>query len=126
MAKELGIDKLQLKTAQIYDLENAEKWLPANPEFTRNSEKEGRLALKAATKNRCSRFYRNPVLTWDGTMVPCCFDKDATHNLGNVHESGMKAIWKGNLRQAFAQKLKKGRSGIDICNNCTEGVRVWI
>jgi len=126
MAKELGIDKLQLKTAQIYDLENAEKWLPANAEFTRYSEKEGRMALKAATKNRCSRFYRNPVLTWDGTMVPCCFDKDATHNFGNVHESGMKAIWKGNLRQAFAQKLKKGRSGIDICNNCTEGVRVWI
>lgn len=126
LAKEIGVDKLQLKTAQIYDFENADKWLPANPAYARYREKEGRIALKAAKKNRCGRFHRNPVLTWNGDMVPCCFDKDAVHNLGNVHETGLKAVWKGSLRRAFGQKLKQGRTKIDICNNCTEGARVWI
>ncbi|MEY4003457.1 MAG: hypothetical protein RIT07_1499 [Bacteroidota bacterium] len=126
LAKEIGIDKLQLKTAQIYDLENAEKWLPANPVFARYHKRDGLLAIKAARKNRCSRFHKNPVLTWDGAMVPCCFDKDASHDLGNVFSDGIEKVWKGNRRLAFAQKLKQGRSQIDICNNCTEGVRVWI
>jgi radical SAM protein with 4Fe4S-binding SPASM domain len=59
-------------------------------------------------------------------MVPCCFDKDATHNLGNVFDTGLKEVWKGSMRKAFGKELKQGRSEIDICNNCTEGVRVWI
>jgi len=126
LAKDIGVDKLQLKTAQIYDFENAHKWLPANPAHARYREREGRVALKAEKKNRCSRFHQNPVLTWDGNMVPCCFDKDASHNLGNIFDSGLKAVWKGSLRQSFGQKLKRGRHEIDICNNCTEGVRVWI
>ena len=126
LANDIGVDKLQLKTAQIYDFENADKWLPANPSYARYREKHGRIALKAAKKNRCKRFHQNPVLTWDGNMVPCCFDKDATHNLGNVFDTGLKEVWKGILRNAFGKKLKQGRSEIDICNNCTEGVRVWI
>jgi radical SAM protein with 4Fe4S-binding SPASM domain len=125
-AKEVGVDKLQLKTAQIYDFENAEKWLPANPEYARYQKKAGLLALKAAKKNRCKRFHGNPVLTWDGNMVPCCFDKDASHQMGNVFQSEFQDVWKGKLRHAFGQKLKQGRQHTDICNNCTEGVRVWI
>ena len=126
LANEIAVDKLQLKTAQIYDFEHADKWLPANPAFARYREQQGVIALKAGKKNRCKRFHRNPVLTWDGNLVPCCFDKDASHNLGNVYSSGLKTVWKGKLRQAFGQQLKQGRSNIDICNNCTEGVRVWI
>lgn len=125
-AKDIGVDKLQLKTAQIYDFENADHWLPANPKLTRYQKKEGRLALKASRMKRCKRFHSNPVITWDGNMVPCCFDKDASHPLGNVLHTDVKDVWKGVLRQSFGQQLKKGRQHTDICNNCTEGARVWI
>lgn len=125
-AKEMRVDKLQLKTAQIYEGEDAEKWIPHNPVFARYQKREGKLALKTSGLNRCSRFHQNPVLTWDGNMVPCCFDKDADHNFGNVFTHGVKDVWKGQQRQFFARKLKQGRRNIDICNNCTEGVRVWI
>jgi radical SAM protein with 4Fe4S-binding SPASM domain len=33
------------------------------------------------------------VITWDGLVVPCCFDKDATHQLGNLKNQSFKEVW---------------------------------
>ena len=34
-----------------------------------------------------------PVITWDGLVVPCCFDKDAQHQLGDLKGKSFKEIW---------------------------------
>jgi radical SAM protein with 4Fe4S-binding SPASM domain len=65
------------------------------------------------------------VITWDGLVVPCCFDKDATHQLGDLKKQSFKTIWKSQSYQAFRTKLMTGRKNIDICANCSEGVSVW-
>jgi hypothetical protein len=59
-------------------------------------------------------------------MVPCCFDKDASHNMGNVLSLGTQAAWEGEAFDGFRKNLNAGRGEIDICSNCTEGVKVWI
>jgi radical SAM protein with 4Fe4S-binding SPASM domain len=65
------------------------------------------------------------VITWDGLVVPCCFDKDATHQLGDLKYFSFEEVWRGEKYIDFRKKVLKGRANIDICKNCTEGTKVW-
>ncbi|MEZ4986346.1 MAG: SPASM domain-containing protein [Saprospiraceae bacterium] len=87
---------------------------------------DGRYEPKAAMHNHCWKLWHGAVITWDGTVVPCCFDKDATHRLGDLKNRSFKEIWYGAEYQAFRKTLFLGRKYIDICTNCTEGCKVWI
>lgn len=126
LAAAYGVDKLAIKTAQIYDYENADNWLPSDSGLSRYDREEGKVELRNKWQNRCWRLWSNPVITWDGRMVPCCFDKDATHDLGNVLTDGTETVWNGEKTRQFRANLTAGRKNIDICKNCTEGTRVWI
>jgi radical SAM protein with 4Fe4S-binding SPASM domain len=57
--------------------------------------------------------------------VPCCFDKDATHQLGNIKHQSFKEIWNNENYRQFRKDISKGRKNIDICSNCSEGTKVW-
>lgn len=65
------------------------------------------------------------VITWDGKIVPCCFDKDAKHQLGDLKENTLKQIWLNKKYTDFRKTLLNNRAEIDICQNCTEGTKVF-
>lgn len=127
LAKEYGVDDLVFKTAQIYDYENGSPLIPTIEKYSRykKNTSTGKYVLKNSFPNQCWRMWHSCVFTWDGTVVPCCFDKDASHALGSIQEKGFKAIWQGLLYQGFRTRLLKGRKYIDICQNCTEGGKVF-
>jgi radical SAM protein with 4Fe4S-binding SPASM domain len=75
--------------------------------------------------NHCWKLWHACVITWDGLVVPCCFDKDATHQLGDLKQESFAAIWQGAKYATFRASLFKSRGEIDICKNCTEGAKVW-
>ena len=121
LARELGVDELQLKTAQIYEYENGHPLIPADLRYSRYKPAgNGRWVLKKPIKNRCLRMWQGAVLTWDGRVLPCCFDKDARHQLGQIPLRSFREIWKGENYDAFRQKLLRAREEIGICGNCTE------
>lgn len=127
LQKEYGIDRLTLKTVQVYDFENGNDLIPKNEAFSRYSkDKSGKLVLKNKFRNSCWRSWSSCVITWDGTAVPCCFDKDAKHELGNLTQSDFKAIWRGAVQRNFQKQILKDRQQIEICRNCSEGSKVWI
>ena len=70
-------------------------------------------------------MWHSAVITWDGTVVPCCFDKDAKHPMGSLLNNSFDTIWSSSGYNKFRQSLLKGRSQIDICTNCTEGAKIW-
>lgn len=70
-------------------------------------------------------MWHSCVITWDGKVVPCCFDKDAHFVLGDLKEQTFKEIWFGEKYNHFRKSLLKSRSEIEICKNCTEGTKVW-
>ena len=125
-AQKLGVDEVRIKSAQIYDDGNSADWLPKDPKYRRYDMDGEKLQLKASMTGYCKRLWTNPVVTWDGNVVPCCFDKDAEHQLGNIAEHNFASIWQGEAYQEFRSKIKKGRQNIDICSNCSEGVKVWL
>jgi radical SAM protein with 4Fe4S-binding SPASM domain len=65
------------------------------------------------------------VISWDGLVVPCCFDKDADYRLGDLKKESFKEVWSSEAYRSFRKKLLSGRKNIDICANCSEGTAVW-
>jgi len=127
LAKEIGIDEVKLKTAQIYDYENGNPLIPTIDKYARYAEKEdGSWQVKNELLNHCWKLWHSCVITWDGMVVPCCFDKDATHRLGDLKQTSFKSLWQGENYQNFRRMLLQGRDKIDICTNCTEGCKVWV
>jgi radical SAM protein with 4Fe4S-binding SPASM domain len=125
LGKKIGVDEIQIKTAQIYDFEERSVQIPSNPKWSRYEEQQGQYVIKNKLLNKCWRMWSGAVITWDGDVVPCCFDKDAKHKMGNVLELTFGQIWNDERYQNFRYKLFQGRKEIDICQNCTEGTKVW-
>lgn len=127
LAQQYKVDKLAIKTAQIYDYENAQDWLPQNEALSRYAKKDNEVKIKNKLLNHCWRLWSGCVITWDTRVVPCCFDKDAEYNMGNLTESAFDfdSIWNGKSYQQFRNQLVDGRKNIDICKNCSEGTKVW-
>ena len=126
LAKTMGIDEVKLKTAQVYDYQNGNPLIPENEVYSRYQKQEdGSYTIKNELLNHCWKLWHSCVVTWDGMVVPCCFDKDATHRLGDLKEQSFKQVWQNESYTAFRTKLLGGRNEIDICTNCTEGCKVW-
>lgn len=126
LAKEIGVDEVKLKTAQVYDYHAGHDLIPTLSQYSRYYKAgEGDWRVKNKLLNQCWKLWHACVITWDGMVVPCCFDKDAVHRLGDLREKSFSQIWKGEAYAQFRNRLLKGRDQIDICTNCTEGCKVW-
>jgi radical SAM protein with 4Fe4S-binding SPASM domain len=127
LAKEVGVDDVWFKTAQVYDYENdPNKLIPKNKKYSRYKEdRNGKMSFKGNNANHCWRLWHDPVITWDGSVVPCCFDKDAQHKLGSLKDESFASLWKNENYKRFRADVLKSRKNIDICANCSEGVKVW-
>jgi radical SAM protein with 4Fe4S-binding SPASM domain len=126
LAKELGVDEVGLKTAQIYDYENGNDLMPTINKYSRYAPKnDGTYQIKNALDDSCWKMWHSCVITWDGKVVPCCFDKDAHYQLGDVSKTTFKDLWHSESYRNFRQSLVRSRSEIEMCKNCTEGTKVW-
>lgn len=126
LAKEIGVDEIKFKTAQVYDFKNGNPLIPQNEYYSRyKKQKDGTYRIKNELLNQCWRMWSSAVVTWDGSVVPCCFDKDAKHQLGNIAFKSFKSVWEGPLYNSFRGKVLSNRNSIDICQNCTEGSKVF-
>ena len=126
LAKTLEVDAVGLKTAQIYDYENGSDLIPENTKYSRYKKNgDGKYGIKNRLLNHCWKMWHSSVITWDGKVVPCCFDKDASHVLGDIKKQSFQSIWKEDRYRNFREKILISRKEIDICKNCTEGTKVW-
>lgn len=123
LGKKLGVDKVTLKTAQLYEFEKGNELMPGLVKYSRYEEYEdGKYRIKSNLPNSCYRSWSGSVITWDGGVVPCCFDKDADFRFGNILSTDYKSILKNKEYQKFMQQILIDRSQIEICRNCSEGL----
>jgi radical SAM protein with 4Fe4S-binding SPASM domain len=125
LAEKLGVDEVRLKTAQIYDFENGNELIPTIDKYARYKEnKDGTFSIKNKLVDHCWKMWHSCVITWDGTLVPCCFDKDAEHPMGSLQEHSFEEIWNSSGYIKFRKALISSRSEVEICKNCSEGALV--
>ncbi len=127
LAKHTGVDDVWFKTAQVYDYkDDPNNLIPSIDRFSRyRKDEHGNYRLKNRMDNHCWKLWHANVITWDGMVVPCCFDKDAAHRLGNLQMQSFREIWNNDSYKQFRRDLMSSRKNIDICANCSEGTKVW-
>lgn len=129
LGKSLGADRTVLKSAQFYNLGTSNPLIPGEGRWSRyrrtsgqaDRRKSGRgYELKNPLPNRCFRMWSGCVITWDGSVVPCCYDKDADHRMGDLNTQSFQEIWKGDNHRKFRKKILNERKSVDICRNCNQ------
>ncbi len=113
---------LHLKSMQIITEDSFESWLPDNGKYSRYKKETTGYKIRSALPDRCLRLWLNPVITWDGKVIPCCFDKDAGYVMGDLNKESFWTIWNRAEYRSFRKKVNLSRSSIDICRNCTSGL----
>lgn len=116
--------RIEFKSAQVYDQESYSFIIPGQEKYSRyERKKDGSWAIKSKLPNRCFRMWSGLVVTWDGKVVPCCFDKDAGHVMGDLNKQDLRGIWDSDIYKDFRKAVFTRRNSIDICRNCTEGLK---
>lgn len=124
IGKELQVDKVEIKSAQINDFENGNSLIPTIDKYARYKKRGPKFTIKNKLKNKCWRLWSTIVITWDGKVATCCFDKDCKYKMGDLNSNSISSIWKENAFSSFRKNILKSRKSIDICQNCTEGLKI--
>lgn len=75
---------------------------------------------KKERTNSCFELWRgNVVIHWNGTVVPCFIDYDATVKLGDANTNSIREIYNGKKYQQIRAMHAKGKFP-SICHYCTE------
>lgn len=126
LAKEVGVDEVAFKTAQIYDYQQGSYLIPSIDKFSRYKQNtDGTYQIKNKLLDHCWKMWHSCVITWDGLVVPCCFDKDGEYRLGDLKKQSFKTLWQSEPYTDFRKSLTNSRAEIEMCKNCTEGTKVW-
>lgn len=121
--QDLGVDKVLFKSIQVNEFKNGNPLIPTISKYSRyKNQGNGNYTVKNPLTNKCWRLWSSTVITNDGKVIPCCFDKNAVYLFGDINESGLKEIWRNNNYNKFRKKILTGRKDISICCNCTEGL----
>ncbi len=123
LGRSIGVDRVVFKQAQFYHLEREKSLMPEDPRKRRYSRSDGSdWKLRGKPGNACFRMWHSAVITWDGKVVPCCFDKDAAHCMGDMQKESFRKIWKGGDYTAFRKQILQDRGALAMCRNCSEGL----
>ncbi|MCU0376957.1 MAG: SPASM domain-containing protein [Bacteroidales bacterium] len=123
-AKSVGAS-FRIKSMQVLDNKRIEEWIPAEKRNSRYMTKHGKHSSMHKVKRGCFRMWRGAVITTDGDVVPCCFDKNGKNIMGNLYHNSFSEIWNGPEYRKFRANVMKSRSHEEICKNCPQGSRLF-
>jgi len=127
MFKEIGADRLLIKNIEVHNKQEAAQWLPDDEKFRRYYFDGDSLEVKNIDKTSCPRPWLSALINQDGSVVPCCFDKNGKYDMGNVNSNtNFNNIWQGEKFKSFRHKLSTNRKSIPICRNCNQGLGDFI
>ena len=127
----LGADRLTFKTAQFYDYQYGNPLMPTRDQDRRYQQcADGTYRLKRSPLRRlwqaltgispCYRLWAGCVLTTNGDVLPCCYDKSHTHAYGNIHHASLASLFRSKQAGAFRRTAIRApfQQAPEICQNC--------
>lgn len=125
-SRKVGVEEVEIKSAMIRDFKNGNPLIPDEQYARYREHGRGGFIIKNKLKNHCWQTWHKAVITWDGKVLPCCFDYDGDHEMGNIMQQTFSDIWNGMHFMSFRTKLLQNRQGIPMCRNCTEGASYYL
>jgi radical SAM protein with 4Fe4S-binding SPASM domain len=127
MAPQLGADVLTLKTLNhcLRDPERGEvedlqlrQLAPRNPQYRRFLESPDGERIRRR-QNPCKQLWNNPVVHWNGNVVPCSFDPQDHYTMGNLQQQSLREIWRGEPYRQLRRRFRQGWSQLPLCQECS-------
>lgn len=119
LARQWGADHVVLKTAQIENQIHAVEMLPQNPKYSRyRMNADGTISTKRQFSTNCFRLRSTMVVTANGDVAACCYDKNCHHCIGNVNTTDIRTIWLNSQTEQLRRQVWLTKKGLDICHNC--------
>ena len=129
--KKLGATHLVFKTAQLYNFEHGHPLMPTDERYSRYRKttngtyihKSSHLSPHALSPHRlitsqpCLRLWSGCVITTSGDVLPCCYDKDHRHTLGNITTHSLSEIFHSHKANTLRKHILKGNLP-EMCKNC--------
>jgi radical SAM protein with 4Fe4S-binding SPASM domain len=114
----------RIKSMQVLDDDRAGDWMPSGGNRSRYIKSDGAWKPARSFSRGCFRMWSTAIVTVDGDVVPCCFDKFAGHAMGNLNDQNFGDIWNGEKYKSFRETVIKSRALVDICSQCPQGRRI--
>ena len=121
-AEEIGADVASVIDPCVRNVVEAHALLPEDRRYWFYDEdalKRGILRPKKILDNECTWVWNSVMITWDGSVVPCCRDTQGRHVFGNAFETPLREVWNGAAMRDFRRKIASDQRNIDICELCS-------
>lgn len=73
---------------------------------------------KPLDKVVCDFPWSRMTVSWDGDLVPCCFDYNKRYALGNINEQSLAQIWNGEPMHALRREFITNKVTNPLCQGC--------
>ena len=70
---------------------------------------------------KCVNPWHTISITWDGIVVPCCYDYDKFYPLGDVNLDSLIDIWNGEKMRNLREEFSNGNITNMLCKTCYQG-----
>lgn len=72
------------------------------------------------SRQSCIQAHARLIFNWDGVAFPCCVDISESMPLGNINETDLHAIWKGEKARGLRKALlDKSAFKCGACKSCS-------
>jgi radical SAM protein with 4Fe4S-binding SPASM domain len=128
--KSLGATHLVFKTAQLYNFEHGHPLMPSDERYSRYRKtangtyvhkKSSHLSPLAFNLSPCKRLWSGCVITTNGDVLPCCYDKEHRHAYGNIMQQSLAELYHSTKANALRRRvlLYQGEP-LEMCKNCNK------
>lgn len=119
MARRIGADVFSIKTVNpaCGEVGLDSEFVPENPRYQRLEYRPGTWERVHVDRD-CERPWIMANIHSDGSVVPCCYDFDATMKAGNAFEQLFAKIWNGPAFVEMRKKILTDRNNILHCTQC--------
>jgi radical SAM protein with 4Fe4S-binding SPASM domain len=108
-AKKIGVDKLRIKVIGVSKKHSRyNDFVPQNKNYRQRQS-------RVADSPCCFIDPGRPTITWNGNVVPCCYDFFKKYIIGNAFKENILNIWNSEKYRKFRDDYRKGIN--DFCNN---------
>ncbi|MCX5680662.1 MAG: radical SAM protein [Candidatus Omnitrophica bacterium] len=101
------------------NLKEMENFFPSDPVYRIYKVEDGRVKLniEMADMNFCPMAWNYPMVSWDGSLYPCCFDYKS-FAVGNVFKFGFRKLWNGKKFMALRRNIARSKISLEACSKC--------